>query len=79
MQGDNISQLLENTLNPSLLRQAENTLLNSRQQEGFITNLLNIGDDAKNKIPIRQSALIYVKNALIDDYKEIIRVPDNDF
>jgi hypothetical protein len=79
MQGDNISQLLENTLNPSLLRQAENTLLNSRQQEGFITNLLIIGDDAKNKIPIRQSALIYVKNALIDDYKEIIRVPDNDF
>lgn len=28
---------------------------------------------------IRQSALVYIKTALIDDYKDLINLPENDF
>lgn len=37
-----------------------------------------IGDDKSYNIAVRQSALIYVKNALADHYKNSLTIPVND-
>jgi hypothetical protein len=66
MQTTNIVQLLEQTLNPALLQQAETTLKSVTNKKGFITNLLVIADSEQYNISIRISSLVFLKNALID-------------
>ena len=79
MQIQNIVDLLKQTLNPSQVHQAQNSLFNQRPIQGFITQLLIIGVSPDHDISTRQAALIQIKNALLDDYKNDINLPDHDF
>lgn len=61
-----VINLLNSTLNPSMLESSQREIQRTRRSQGFGTDLLNIADSDNNDMNIRQSALIVLKNMVYD-------------
>ena len=78
MKGGNLVQILGGTLNPNTTNSSYETLFSMRSNNNFVVDLLIICDDNNCDINIRQSAIIYLKNTIEENFKGKPFIPEGD-